>query len=32
MSSSVVRENRNIPEDKVIMTCVATGRPNEEFD
>ncbi len=31
MQSSVVREHANIPEDEVIMTCVAMGFPNEEF-
>jgi nitroreductase len=31
MQSSVVREHANIPEDEVIMTCVAMGYPNEEF-
>jgi len=31
MQSSVVRENANIPEDEVIMTCVAMGYPSEEF-
>ena len=31
MQSSVVREHANIPEDEVIMTCVAMGWPNEEF-
>ena len=31
MQSSVVRENANIPEDQVIMTCVAIGYPDEEF-
>ena len=32
MQSSVVRENANIPEDQVIMTCVAMGWPDEEFE
>lgn len=31
MQSSVVREHANIPEDEVIMTCVAMGYPNDEF-
>jgi nitroreductase len=31
MQSSVVREHANIPEDEVIMTCVAMGWPNETF-
>jgi nitroreductase len=31
MQSSVVRENANIPENEVIMTCVAMGYPDEEF-
>ena len=31
MQSSVVREHANIPEDEVIMTCVAMGWPNQEF-
>jgi len=31
MQSSVVRENANIPEDEVIMTCVAMGYPGDEF-
>ncbi len=31
MQSSVVREFGNIPEDEVIMTCVAMGWPNDEF-
>jgi nitroreductase len=31
MQSSVVREYANIPEDQVIMTCVAMGFPDEEF-
>ena len=29
MQSSVVRENANIPEDEVIMTCVAMGYPSD---
>ena len=31
MQSSVVRENANIPEDQIIMTCVAIGYPDETF-
>jgi len=31
MQSSVVREHGNIPEDEVIMTCVAMGWPDDEF-
>ncbi len=31
MQSAVVREHANIPEDEVIMTCVAMGWPNDEF-
>ena len=31
MQSSVVRENANIPEDQVIMTCVAMGYPDKSF-
>lgn len=31
MQSSVVRENANIPEAEVIMTCVAMGYPSDEF-
>lgn len=31
MQSSVVRQYANIPEDQVIMTCVAMGYPNSEF-
>lgn len=31
MQSPVVRENAGIPEDEVIMTCVALGWPDEEF-
>jgi len=31
MQSSVVREHANIPEDEVIMTCVALGWPDAEF-
>jgi nitroreductase len=32
MQSPVVREHAQIPEDQVIMTCVALGWPDEEFD
>ena len=31
MQSGVVREHANIPEDEVIMTCVAMGYPADEF-
>lgn len=31
MQSSVVRENAMIPDDQVIMTCVAMGYPDESF-
>ncbi len=31
MQSGVVREHANIPENEVIMTCVAMGWPAEEF-
>ena len=31
MQSSVVRENANISEDHVIMTCVAMGYPDDSF-
>ena len=31
MQSSVVREHANIPEDQVIMTCIAMGWPNDDF-
>jgi nitroreductase len=31
MQSSVVREHANIPEDEIIMTCVAMGYPDESF-
>ncbi len=31
MQSDVVREHANIPEDEVIMTCVAMGYPADEF-
>ena len=32
MQSPVVREHTQIPEDQVIMTCVALGWPDENFD
>lgn len=31
MQSQVVREFANIPEDEVIMTCVAMGYPDKDF-
>ncbi len=31
MQSPVVREHANIPDDQVIMTCVALGWPEESF-
>jgi len=31
MQSAVVREHAQIPDDQVIMTCIAMGYPNEEF-
>lgn len=31
MQSSVVREHANIPDDEVIMTCVAMGYPDTDF-
>lgn len=31
MQSPVVREVANIPEDQVILTCVALGWPNDDF-
>jgi nitroreductase len=31
MQSSVVREHAGIPDDEVIMTCVAMGYPNDDF-
>ena len=31
MQSPVVREHAGIPEDEVIMTCVALGWPDEDF-
>ena len=32
MQSPVVREHAQIPEDQVIMTCVALGWPDESFE
>ena len=32
MQSPVVREAANIPDDQVIMTCVAMGWPDESFE
>ena len=32
MQSPVVREHAGIPDDQVIMTCVALGWPDEDFD
>jgi nitroreductase len=32
MQSEVVRKEANIPEDQVIMTCVAMGYPNDDFE
>jgi nitroreductase len=32
MQSPVVREHAGIPEDQVIMTCVAMGWPDESFE
>lgn len=32
MQSPVVREVANIPDDQVILTCVALGWPDEEFE
>ena len=29
--SDIVREVANIPEDQVIMTCVAMGYPDDDF-
>ncbi len=29
--SNIVREVANIPEDQVIMTCVAMGYPDDDF-
>jgi hypothetical protein len=31
MQSAVVRKHAQIPDDEVIMTCIAMGYPNEEF-
>ena len=31
MQSPVVREHAKIPDDQVIMICVAMGYPDEEF-
>jgi nitroreductase len=31
MRSEIVREVANIPNDEVIMTCIAMGWPNDEF-
>ena len=31
MQSPVVREHANIPDDQVIMICVAMGYPEEDF-
>jgi len=31
MQSPVVREHANIPDDQVIMTCVAMGWPDDDF-
>ena len=31
MQSAVVREHANIPDDQVIMTCIAMGYPDEDF-
>lgn len=31
MRSDIVREVAKIPEDEVIMTCVATGYPDDNF-
>ena len=31
MQSPVVREHAGIPDDEVILTCVALGWPDEEF-
>ncbi|MFT6776020.1 MAG: nitroreductase [Paracoccaceae bacterium] len=31
MQSPVVREHANIPDDQVIMTCVALGWPDDDF-
>jgi hypothetical protein len=31
MRSDIVREVANIPDDQVIMTCVAMGYPDDSF-
>ena len=31
MQSAVVSEPTNIPDDMVIMTCIAMGYPNHDF-
>ena len=31
MQSAVVREHARIPDDEVIVTCVALGFPDEDF-
>lgn len=31
MRSEIVREEAGIPDDEVIMTCIAMGYPNDEF-
>ena len=31
MRSEIVREEAEIPDDEVIMTCIALGYPNDEF-
>ena len=31
MQSPVVREHAQIPDDQVIMTCVAMGYPEDDF-
>ena len=31
MQSAVVREHANIPDDQVIMTCIAMGYPDDDF-
>jgi hypothetical protein len=31
MQSEVVRKEANIPEDQIIITCVAMGYPNDDF-
>ena len=31
MRSEIVREEANIPEDEVIMTCIALGYPDDDF-